>query len=141
MSPARSDPQTSMTPLDLSDRALRDQVSAGAARAFINFVACWQFSDEDACELPGIGNGAMSALKASEGLVLDEAQLTRISYLVGIFSALNIIFMENIADRWLRLPNTNPLFAGSSPIDYMIRHGLPAFAAVRRLLDARVVGE
>jgi hypothetical protein len=35
------------------------------------------------------------------------------------------------------MPNQNRIFAGRTPVDYMIRGGLPAMQTVRRLLDAR----
>jgi Protein of unknown function (DUF2384) len=37
----------------------------------------------------------------------------------------------------VQLPNTNPVFAGSAPLSYMLRGGLPALMRVRQLLDAR----
>ncbi|MGA8383776.1 MAG: antitoxin Xre/MbcA/ParS toxin-binding domain-containing protein, partial [Candidatus Cybelea sp.] len=55
----------------------------------------------------------------------------------GIFKALNILHSKALADRWIGLPNTSPIFRGIAPLEYMIRGGIPAFAAVRRLLDAR----
>ena len=61
----------------------------------------------------------------------------RISYLVGIFKALNILHSQKLADEWVRLPNTNRIFAGRTPLEYMIRGGVPAMQTVRRLLDAR----
>jgi hypothetical protein len=35
------------------------------------------------------------------------------------------------------LANQNPIFHGSTPLEYMLRGGIPAIALVRRLLDAR----
>jgi hypothetical protein len=35
------------------------------------------------------------------------------------------------------MPNKNSIFGGGTPLDYMMRGGLLAFQAVRRLLDAR----
>jgi hypothetical protein len=35
------------------------------------------------------------------------------------------------------MPNTNRLFGGAAPLDYLLRGGLPAMVTVRRLLDAR----
>ena len=35
------------------------------------------------------------------------------------------------------LPNTNRIFNGRTPLEYVIRGGLPALQIVRRLLDAR----
>jgi hypothetical protein len=63
--------------------------------------------------------------------------LTRISYLIGIFKALNILYSERLADKWIQLPNDNPIFRGRTPLAYMMKGGQPAMQTVRRLLDAR----
>ena len=67
-------------------------------------------------------------------------KLTRISYLIGIYKALHILHGRKLADEWIRLPNTNAIFAGQAPLAYMVRGGLPAMQTVRRLLDARRAG-
>jgi Protein of unknown function (DUF2384) len=64
-------------------------------------------------------------------------ELTRISYLIGIFKALNVLHGETLADRWMQLPNTNRIFGGSTPLAFVLRGGIPALDQVRRLLDAR----
>jgi hypothetical protein len=69
--------------------------------------------------------------------VIDADKLLRISYLVGIFKALNILHSKRLADEWVNLPNTNRIFAGATPLDYMMKGGTPAMQTVRRLLDAR----
>ena len=63
--------------------------------------------------------------------------MMRISYLVGIFKALHILHGEDLADRWVVMPNRNRIFGGRSPLDYMLQGGAPAMQTVRRLLDAR----
>ena len=63
--------------------------------------------------------------------------MTRLSYLVGIFKALNILYGERLADEWVSLPNDNVVFGGRTPLSYMIAGGVPAMQTVRRLLDAR----
>jgi hypothetical protein len=124
--------------VDLSDRAERERLSGDAVRAFFNIMARWKIRDEDARRLlGGMSNGAFYALKKGGGRALDEDRLRRISYLVGIFKALNILYGEALADRWMQLPNSNRIFAGMAPHEYLMRGGLPAFATVRRLLDAR----
>ena len=125
-------------PIDLSDRAERNRLSSDAARAFFNIMARWRIRDEQARQLlGGISNGAFYELKGGKGGVLGEDRLRRISYLVGIFKALGMLYGPDLAERWMRLPNRNRLFAGATPIDYLIRGGLPAFATLRQLLDAR----
>jgi hypothetical protein len=60
-----------------------------------------------------------------------------VSYLLGIYTALRALHQGELADRWVRRPNTNVLFDGRTPIDTMITGGIPAMAEVRALLDAR----
>lgn len=125
-------------PVDLSSRAERQRLSSDAVRAFFNIMASWRIRDEEARQLlGGISNGAFYELKRGKGGVLGEDRLRRISYLVGIFKALGMLYRPELAERWMRLPNRNRLFAGAMPIDYLIRGGLPAFATLRKLLDAR----
>jgi len=124
--------------VDLSDRGERERLSVDAARAFFNIMARWGIRDADARRLlGGMSNGAYYALKMGRERVLDEDRLRRISYLVGIFKALNILHGEALADRWMQLPNKNRIFGGGTPHDYLIEGGLPAFATLRKLLDAR----
>lgn len=79
-------------------------------------------------------------MKRDPNRVLDADRLTRISYLIGIFKALRILHADTLADEWMQLPNTNPIFGGQTPLRYVIRGGLPAMQTVRRLLDARRAG-
>jgi hypothetical protein len=124
--------------IDLSDRTERKRLSAGAVRAFFNIMDKWKVSDEVARHLlGGMSNGAFYTLKKNGDRLLDEDKLRRISYLVGIFKALNIIYSDELADRWMQLPNKNRIFGGMTPCDYLLRGGLPAFATLRQLLDAR----
>lgn len=124
--------------VDLADPAERERLSPAAVRVFLNIMERWRVRDEDARRLlGGMSNGAFYAMKKDPERVLDEDRLRRVSYLVGIFKALNILHGETLADRWMTLPNRNRIFGGLAPIEYLLRGGLPAFQAVRRLLDAR----
>lgn len=123
---------------DLASRAERERLSGPALRAFFNIMARWQVRDDDArALLGGVSNGPYYALKKRPQRTLDTDTLLRISYLVGIFKALHILHSEALADEWMRLPNTNRIFGGRTPLEYMVRGGVPAMQTVRRLLDAR----
>jgi hypothetical protein len=128
-------------PADLSDRAVRERLSGPALRAFFNIMRRWQIRDEDArALLGGVTNGPYYEMKRDPDRLLDADRLTRVSLLVGIFKALHVLYSESLADRWVRLPNTNRIFGGSTPLEYMLRGGLPAIDTVRRLVDARRAG-
>jgi Protein of unknown function (DUF2384) len=127
--------------VDLASRAARERLSPAALKAFFNIVARWRVRDEDArALLGGVSNGPFYEMKRNPDRTLDADRLTRISYLVGIFKALGVLHSEALADAWVQRPNTNPLFAGLTPLAYMIGGGLPAMQNVRRLLDARRAG-
>ena len=128
-------------PPDLGQRPERERLSPAALKAFFNIIARWKVRDEDArALLGGVTNGPFYEMKRQPDRVLELDRLTRISYLIGIFKALRILHSASLADEWVRLPNTNPIFAGAPPLAYMIRGGLPAMQTVRRLLDARRAG-
>ncbi|MGZ8264832.1 MAG: antitoxin Xre/MbcA/ParS toxin-binding domain-containing protein, partial [Burkholderiales bacterium] len=48
-----------------------------------------------------------------------------------------ILYGDKLADEWVKLPNTNAIFGGRTPLEYMIAGGLVAIQTVRKLLDAR----
>ncbi|WP_119270931.1 antitoxin Xre-like helix-turn-helix domain-containing protein [Taklimakanibacter deserti] len=124
--------------IDLSAKSERERLSPSAVRAFFNIMDHWGVRDEDArLLLGGISNGPFYEMKKKPDRVLDTDRLQRISYLVGIFKALNVLYSEKLADAWIKLANSNRIFGGLTPLAYMIKGGLPAMHTVRRLLDAR----
>lgn len=128
-------------PPDLGERGARERLSPAGLRAFFRVMARWKVRDEDArALLGGVTNGPFYEMKRNPDRVVDTDRLMRISYLVGIFKALRILHAERLADAWVQLPNQNPIFAGQTPLAYMMRGGLPALQTVRRLLDARRAG-
>ena len=134
-------PQTRYQPsplVDLSSKEERERLSPAAVRTFFNIMARWNIRDEDArVLLGGMSNGPFYEMKKNPERVLDADRLTRISYLVGIFKALNILYSEKLADKWIQLPNSNPIFGGQMPLAYMMKGGQLAMQTVRRLLDDR----
>ena len=137
----RSYPATRFEPsplVDLADKAERERLSASAVKTFLNIMQKWQVRDEDArALLGGMSNGRFYEMKKKPARTLDADTLTRISYLIGIFKALNILYSDKLADAWVQRPNTNRIFGGETALAYMIKGGLPAMQTVRRLLDAR----
>jgi hypothetical protein len=127
-----------LQPADLSDTRVRERLSPLALDAFLTIMQRWKVSDDDArALLGGVDKETYDELKSqSPTRTLDADTLIRISYIVGIYKALNIIFSQPIADEWVRLPNSDPLFDGKSPLCCMIEGGPPMMQRTRQLLDA-----
>src|ERR1700694_445600 len=126
------------TAVDLSRKENRTRLSPAAIKGLLRIAMHWNLRDEDTrVLLGGMSSGSFYALKNRTTKRLDEDQLTRISLLIGIYKALNILYSEKLADAWITLPNTNTMFGGDSPLNYVKRGGIPAFVRLRQLLDAR----
>src|SRR5206468_1230042 len=92
--------------VDLTSKTERERLSPSALRAFFNIVDRWGLRDEDArVLLGGLSNGPYYKWRKDRDRTLDVDTLTRISYLVGIFKALNILYGQALADEWVKLPN------------------------------------
>jgi len=123
---------------DLSSREVQERLSRSAIPAFFKLARAWQLRDESTRQLlGGVSNGVFYQLKRGHKRTLDQDKLTRISLLLGIFKALNILYSRKLADAWVNLPNSNPMFEGEAPLSYVIKGGVPALVRVRQLLDAR----
>ncbi len=125
--------------VDLSSKEERKRLSASGLKGIFNIAECWKLRSEEVRELlGGVANGSYFEMKKNpEAKILDADQMYRVSYLIGIFKALNILHSQPLADEWVRLPNSNRIFGGRAPLEYMIRGGVSAMQTVRRLLDAR----
>lgn len=121
------------------DPKIRRQMSGPAIRAFFNIAGVWQLSNEDQQALLGWpAESTFYKYKAGQVGTLSYDMLMRISLILGIFKDLRILYPErDLADRWVRLPNSNPLFGGAPAMALMTGGGLDGLYQVRRLLDAR----
>lgn len=123
---------------DLNDKAARERLSKSALQGFFKLAQAWKLRDEDACVLlGGLSSSAFYEWKKKPARLLEVDRITRISYLLGIYKALHILYGDTLADEWVRLPNRNVIFGGRTPLEYMQHGGLLAMQTVRQLLDAR----
>jgi hypothetical protein len=129
--------------IGLTNPAKRQLLSPSAISLFIGIACRWSLKDSDALGLLGAVTPAtlLEWKSENQGRTLGQEMLTRISYIVDIFKALNICHGQELADTWVKLPNQNPIFAGETPVGYMIRNGQPGLAIVRQLLEARCQGQ
>lgn len=125
------------TGANLGDPAERAELSSAAIKAFLNLRKKWNLNEEQSrALLGGVASSTFHSWKARPRRTLDQDTLTRISLCLGIYKALNIYFGKPWADRWITLGNRGPVFAGRTPLAYMIERGQPGMVEVRRMLDA-----
>jgi uncharacterized protein (DUF2384 family) len=126
---------------DLSSLETRERLSQSAVGGLFAIADKWQLPVEKIAELlGGIPRSTLYKMKSAAGS-LRQDELTRISYLVGIYKALHILLPSAHADRWMTSPNNNFLFGGQSPLDYAVRNGIPGLQQIRSLLDAARGGQ
>lgn len=125
-------------PPDLSDEAVRRRLGPAGWTAFRRIMSIWQAPEETSRRLLGLA--PETDLDRVDPTRLGEEQMLRISYLLGIYKGLHIYFGEELADQWVRRPNTGAMFGGRPPLACMDEGGLEALRNVRRLLDAWVAG-
>ena len=132
--------QFEVTP-DLSRLETRERLSHSAVEGFFAIMEKWQIPIEGAgALLGGIPRSSLYKLKTAAG-ILKQDELTRISYIVGVYKALHILLPDEQADQWMSRPNDNPLFLGQAPVDYAVRAGIPGLQQIRSLLDAARGGQ
>ncbi len=113
------------------------QVAAVAAKAYARVAAAWQLWYEEAAALIAVSPRTWSRMKAeSWSGRLNQDQLLRISALTGLYKALHLYFSDALADAWVGLANSGPLFAGKAPREKMLAGGLPAILETRDYVDA-----
>ncbi len=109
--------------------------------AIFNIFALWHLSGHEQMILLGLSNE--KTLYNWKGRP-DKAKLTRdflerASYILGIYSALQILFPDKkCSDQWLHSPNDNPMFGGSAPMEKMLGGFVVDLAAVREFLDSQL---
>src|SRR5687768_11650022 len=97
------------------------RLSGPALRGFFNIAEKWDLSVEDQMKILGVASRTtLNNWKKHQDVSLSADTLERISYVLGIFKALTVIFGGASAARdWIRRPNSEPLFGGATALDKM----------------------
>jgi hypothetical protein len=123
---------------DLSPTPLPD-LGGPALRGFFAIADAWGLKSAEARRL--LGDPPESTFykwkKQRDGAPGRDV-IERISYVLGIFKALQILFPDPTrADAWLRRPNSAGPFAGASALERMLVGNVADLYFVRRWLDAQ----
>jgi hypothetical protein len=115
------------------------KASGPALRTFFRIAGAWKLSNKEQITL--LGNPPKSTYfrwKQAEGVVLPKDTLERLSYIFGIYSALQVLLPKaEAADAWIKKPNSAPIFGGHSALDRMLSGQVGDLYLVRQYLDAQ----
>lgn len=132
--------QHTATAIQAQPKPSNRDLSAAGLRAFFNIARDWGLSTDEQMVLLGApGRSTFFKWKsAPESTDLKRDTLERLSYLLGIYKALQILLPDTTAaDAWVKKPNSAPLFGGRSALDRMLGGNVADLIAVRQYLDAR----
>ncbi|MEO1193277.1 MAG: MbcA/ParS/Xre antitoxin family protein [Pseudomonadota bacterium] len=117
----------------------RKKLSGPAIRTFLRIADQWGLSVDEQMTLLGLtSRSTFFKWKQAGTGTLPKDTLERISYILGIYKALQILLPnEAAADAWVKRPNTAPLFAGGSALDRMLSGHVADLYVVRQYLDAQ----
>jgi hypothetical protein len=118
----------------------QDFTAAGGAglRAFANIAEAWGLTVADQLTLLGIASrSTFFKWRREREPRLPQDTLERLSYLLGIYKALQILLPDaKAADEWVRKPNSAPPFGGRSALERMLSGQVADLFVVRQYLDA-----
>jgi len=117
----------------------RRGLSAPALRTFFRIAELWGLSADEQRTLLGVtAPSTFFKWKKDPNTVLPKDTLERISYILGVYKALQVLLPnEKAADAWVRRPNAAPLFGGKSALDRMLSGQVADLFVVRQYLDAQ----
>jgi hypothetical protein len=125
---------------------INDNAQAGAGlRTFARIVEKWSLPASDAMALLGVDSRSTyyellkRARESKEVKGLSRDQLDRLSYLLGIYAAVRVLFphSEESRNEWVSRANTAALFGGRSPIEIMRSGMIGLYQTFAHLVAAR----
>ena len=115
------------------------ELAGPALRTFFRIAEAWRFGLDEALRLLGDPPRSTFFLwkRTGEGR-LSRDTLERVSYVLGIYKALQLLLpQQEAADAWIRRPNSAPLFGGKPALERMLSGNVADLYVVRQYLDAQ----
>ncbi len=116
----------------------RRQLSGPALRTFFNIADKWRLGPDEQMKLLGVNaRSTFYKWKKDGDVSLPRDTLERISYILGIYKALQILFPGDAANAWVKKGNSAKPFSGRSALEYMLSGNVADLYVVRQYLDAQ----
>ncbi len=128
-----------MTHPVLNSETERKPLSGPALRTFLRIAEAWDLGPDEQIRL--LGNPPRSTFykwKKDKRVTLPRDTLERISYVLGIYKALQVLLPDaKASDAWVKRPNTAAPFGGKPALARMLSGNVADLYVVRQYLDAQ----
>lgn len=114
-------------------------LSTAGLKAFFKIAELWSLRADEQIILLGTKRATFYKWKSSpEEASLSRDTLERISYILGIYKSLQILFQDKaLADSWIRRVNQSIHFYGKAPIERMLSGNVADLYFMREYLDGQ----
>lgn len=106
------------------------ELTSVESEIFSSVCRAWDLTESETIAL----HGSFSALGHKEA----KDQITGTRRVIFIYRALHTAYGALLANAWMKLKNSNPMFNGSTPLQFICEGGPPALESLCRLLAARI---
>ncbi|MGH8136858.1 MAG: MbcA/ParS/Xre antitoxin family protein [Steroidobacteraceae bacterium] len=116
-----------------------NEAGPAGLRAFARIAELWHLSIAEQLTLLGLSSrSTYFKWRKDPQAKLPRDTLERISYVLGIYKALQVLLPDTrAADEWVRRPNEASLFGGRSALERMLSGNVADLYIVRQYLDAQ----
>ena len=124
-------------PQTFAKEADRERLTPASLEALRSMAKVWKLTTAEAAALMSVSNTTWDRIRTGQwNQSLSQDQLMRTSAMIGIYKGLHLLFADDMADRWVRLRNSGPLFVNLTPIEAMQERGIPGMMEIRHHVDA-----
>ncbi|MFT7245301.1 MAG: hypothetical protein ACI82A_002668 [Candidatus Azotimanducaceae bacterium] len=128
------------TKKNIQTNAKRGELGRVAVKLFLGITDDWDLTENEKLVLAGHEsrttlNQWRQKVEANEDIKLSRDTLERLSYVAGIYKALQLLFPNPEQwSNWIRRPNRD--FGGNPALEHMLGGKVVDLADVRRYLDS-----
>lgn len=126
-----------MVAAKLANEARRKDLTGPALRTFFRIADAWGLKEAEQMSLLGLDKrSTFQSWKRGAVASIPKDALERISYVMGIYKALQVL-LPRTANEWVRKPNKAAPFGGRPALERMTSGNVADLFVVRQYLDAQ----
>lgn len=124
----------------MPERAAIEAAGLAAVRTFWRIASRWKLNDQQQMVILGVRDSdVLHTWQAGDVKQVPEDTLTRLSFVLGIYKAINILLPDpERADAWFWKPNHAPFLNGQCAMQRMLSGDVGDLQTMRQYLDSEL---